>query len=168
MAERRLFLVRHAIAEDRSATGADFDRALTNEGRKKMRRAAEGLERLGVRPAALLTSPLVRARQTAEIVSAALGGPAPEVCDALASGLDRGELTKLIDERPPDEDLMLVGHEPDFGELLAFWLTGSAKGFRTHFRKGAVACVLAGMLPPHGRATLEWLLTASQLGEMAG
>jgi phosphohistidine phosphatase SixA len=62
---------------------------------------------------------------------------------------------------------MLVGHEPDLGELLAYFLTGSRSGLRTRFRKGAVACVRAGMPPPQGRATLEWMLTTKQLGAAA-
>ena len=62
MPERRLFLVRHGIAEDVSKSGRDADRELTAEGRRKTRRAARGLRALGVQPTALLASPLVRAR----------------------------------------------------------------------------------------------------------
>jgi len=74
------------------------------------------------------------------------------------------ESGREIDGRFPGGSIVLVGHEPDLGELLSFWLTGSIEGFATHFRKGAVACVSGAQLPPQRRAVLEWLLTADQLG----
>ncbi|HZR79484.1 MAG TPA: phosphohistidine phosphatase SixA [Candidatus Binatia bacterium] len=165
MAERRIFVVRHAIAEDRAASGRDADRALTREGRKKMKRAARGLAVLEVRPAAILTSPLVRARETAEILAAELNVPI-ELCPPLASGADPREVAAVVEQRSPDDALMLVGHEPDLGQIVAAWLTGSRDGLAVRFRKGAVACLMAGMLPPEGRATLDWFLTADQLGAM--
>ncbi len=166
MSERRIYLVRHAIAEDRAGSGRDADRALTREGRRKMKRAARGLAAQGVRPSLILMSPLVRARETAEIVTEALAGVDLELCEALAPGVDEASITELLERRSPSGSVMLVGHEPDMGELLAFWLCGRVGAFQTRFRKGAVACLLAGMLPPHGRATLEWLLTADQLGSL--
>ena len=69
----------------------------------------------------------------------------------------------VVDYRSPDGDVLLVGHEPDFSGLLAFCLTGRPNAFNTRFRKGAVVCLQAGALPPHGRATLEWMMTADQL-----
>jgi phosphohistidine phosphatase len=163
MPERRLFLVRHGIAEDVSKSGRDADRELTAEGRHKTRRAARGLRALGVQPTALLASPLVRARETAEIIAGSLGCE-PETWKALACGIDHERVTREIDGRFPGGSIVLVGHEPDLGELLSFWLTGSIEGFATHFRKGAVACVSGAQLPPQRRAVLEWLLTADQLG----
>lgn len=163
MPDRRILLVRHAIAETRAASGRDADRALTREGRKKMQRAARGLAALGVRPAVILMSPLVRARETAELVAGALDGVDLELCDGLAPGVDERALTELLEKRYASGTVMLVGHEPDMGALLAYWLTGSPGGFHTRFRKGGVACLLAGMLPPQGRATLDWLMAADQL-----
>jgi phosphohistidine phosphatase len=167
MPERRIYVVRHAIAEDRSASGRDADRALTREGRKKMRRAAHGLACLGVEVPLLLTSPLVRARETADVVAEVLGKATIEVTEALAPGFDPAHLAAVVEQRSPKDSVMLVGHEPDMGALLAAWLTGSSRGFATHFRKGAVACLGAGMLPPQGRATLEWFATCDQLGMIA-
>lgn len=164
MIERRIYIVRHAIAEDVSHSGRDEDRALTTEGRKKMKRAARGLATLGVAPAALLASPLVRAQQTAEIVAETLPRLAIETCDLLAPGVDERALTRLMNGAYADRDVMLVGHEPDLGELLSFWLTGSRGGVETRFKKGAVACIASGTLPPMGKAVLEWLMTAAQLG----
>ncbi len=80
-----LYLLRHAIAEERSNDGSDSARALTPEGAEKMRIGARGLQRLGVHLDRLLTSPLTRARETADIVGAALN-IAPETVGALAPG----------------------------------------------------------------------------------
>lgn len=166
MSERRIYIVRHAIAEDVSASGRDEDRALTAEGRKKMKRAARGLATLGVAPAHLLASPLVRAQQTAEVVVEALPQLAIETCDLLAPGVDERALTRLLNGSYASGDVMLVGHEPDLGELLSYWLTGSRGGVETRFKKGAVACIASSALPPLGKAVLEWLMTAGQLGEV--
>jgi phosphohistidine phosphatase len=164
MSERRIYIVRHAIAEDFSASGRDEDRALTAEGRKKMKRAARGLSSLGVAPAHLLASPLVRAQQTAEIVTEAFPQLKIETCDLLAPGVDERALTRLLNGSYASGDVMLVGHEPDLGELLAYWLSGSRGGIETRFKKGACACIAASALPPVGKALLEWLMTAGQLG----
>lgn len=164
MPERRIYLVRHAIAEDRSASGRDADRALTREGRKKMKRAARGLAALEIGEPTILTSPLLRARETADFLVEALPGAKLEVCDLLAPGVDANVLAAFLERHPSAGAVMLVGHEPDMGELVARWLTGARSGFATRFRKGAVACLIAGMLPPQGRATLDWFMTADQLG----
>ncbi|MEW6269713.1 MAG: phosphohistidine phosphatase SixA [Thermodesulfobacteriota bacterium] len=168
MNERRVYIVRHAIAEEQSGSGRDEDRSLTAEGRKKMRRAARGLVTLGVLPERIVTSPLVRARQTAEILGEAYPGVGIELTDALAPGVDERTLTRLLNNRYAGESVALVGHEPDLSELLSYWLTGSRHAFETRFKKGAVACLATDELPPTGKALLEWLLTAGQLGAIAG
>jgi len=166
MSERRIYIVRHAIAEEVSADGTDESRALTAEGRKKMRKAARGLASLGAAPERLLSSPLVRARQTAEIVVEAFPGLTIEECDALAPAVDERALTRAVSAASAGGDVMLVGHEPDLSGMLAYWLTGSRFAFETRFKKGAVACLLVDALPPTGKAILEWLMTASQLGAL--
>jgi phosphohistidine phosphatase len=163
MSERRIYLVRHGEAEDVSHTGRDRDRALTSDGRSRTRRAARGLARLDAVPTLLASSPLVRARETADEIAASFPRARREVWDELSPGVDESALTDRLERLAAADDVMLVGHEPDFGELLAYWLTGSRSGFRTRFRKGAIACLRAGMLPPQGRATLEWMLTTKQL-----
>jgi phosphohistidine phosphatase len=164
MSERRIYIVRHAIAEEQSASGRDEDRALTAEGRKKMKRAARGLVALDAVPTRIVSSPLVRARQTAEVLVEAFPGIGIELSDALAPGVDERALTRLLNGRYAGETVALVGHEPDLSELLAYWLTGSRHAFETRFKKGAVACLAVDDLPPTGKALLEWLMTAAQLG----
>ncbi len=165
MTGRRIYIVRHAIAEEAAPDGRDESRALTPEGRKKMKKAARGLVALDVAPARLFSSPLVRACETAEILAGELGGLEIELTDALAPGVDERTLTRLVDAAA-GEDVMLVGHEPDLSEMLAYWLTGSRGGFETDFKKGACACLAVDLLPPRGKAILEWLLTAGQLGRI--
>jgi phosphohistidine phosphatase len=121
MSERRIYIVRHAIAEDFAASGRDEDRALTPEGRKKMKRAARGLVALGIAPARLLSSPLVRAQQTSVVLVEGYPQVEIETCDLLAPGVDEHALTRLLNGRYAGADVMLVGHEPDLGELLSFW-----------------------------------------------
>ena len=166
MSERRIYLVRHGEAEDLSRTGRDRDRALTAEGHERTRRAARGLLSLEAVPERLIASPLVRARETADELASVFARVQREEWEELAPGVDEIALTARLERLDPRADVMLVGHEPDLGELLAYWLTGSRTGFRTRFRKGAVACLRAGMLPPQSQATLEWLLTTKQLGAL--
>lgn len=166
MSERRILLVRHGIAEDFPSSGRDFDRALTDEGRRRMARAARGLATLDLRPTALLASPLVRAQQTAAILGREFEIE-PATWAALACGVDHEGLTAELDERHPGGTVVLVGHEPDLGELLSYWLVRHPRRMAVHFRKGAVACVTAGQLPPAGAGMLEWMLTSGQLGRMA-
>ncbi len=166
MPQRHIYLVRHGVAEDFSSSGRDFDRRLTAEGHDKMARAAEGLAALNVGVDLLVSSPLVRARETADDLAVAFPAARREVWDELACGVDDFALTARLEEVAPSESIMLVGHEPDIGELLAYWLTGRTSGFLTRVRKGSVSCLLAAGFPPSGVATFEWMMTAKQLGRI--
>lgn len=168
MAERRIFLVRHGQAEDIPASGKDFDRALTDAGITRMEAAGRGLASLGVAPEYLVASPYVRARQTADCLARGLEFGRRETWEELGCGVDPLAIVARIEALSAPGDVMLVGHEPDMGELLSFFLTGGAEGFWTHFRKGAVACVTAGMLPPMGRGQLEWFERAVALARLGG
>jgi phosphohistidine phosphatase len=148
-----LYFLRHGIAADEGpADSGDAGRPLTEQGIKKMKEAARGLRRLGVRPDALLSSPLVRARQTAEIVRKAFGIES-RLVDALAPGCDMARLCNLLGEYRSAERVMLVGHEPDFSSLIGE-LTG---GSRVQLKKGGLARVDLETID-HGAGTLVWLL----------
>ena len=166
MAERQVYLVRHGLAEDVSATGADFDRALTATGVRKMKAAAHGLATIGVQPARLIASPYRRAQETAEVLADVLDPADRETWEELGCGVDVQVVAAKLANLDPREDVMLVGHEPDMGVLLSFFLTGQPDGFWTHFRKGAVACIAGANLPPHGYARLEWFERATVLGRI--
>lgn len=155
-----LYIVRHAIAGERdpSRWPDDGQRPLTPEGRRRFQEAARGLARIVPTVETHLSSPLVRAWQTAEILSADAGWPAPVACDALAG---ESVVEATIDLLPRHEErasVALVGHEPGVSEILSYLLTGSAHQAAVEFKKGAVACLTLPRGPVPGSAVLLWLL----------
>ena len=152
----RLFFLRHGRA-DRSEYRGDDDtqRPLTAEGRLRLARSAEMIGRLGAGIDVVITSPLARAAETADIVARRLGlGDAVVQDDALAPGFDVKRLASILARLSGDHRcLMLVGHEPDFSEVIGE-LTG---GSTVVMKKGALARVdLAPARRPRGH--LVWLL----------
>jgi phosphohistidine phosphatase len=136
----RLLIIRHAIAVARGTPDVpDAERPLTPEGEEKFREAARGLVRLVDRPDALLTSPLLRAKQTAAIAAAAWGKIEAKETEALAGGTFE-EQAKVLDRFPRDASVAVVGHEPHVSELLAR-LLGSRHDDRLTFKKGGAALV---------------------------
>jgi phosphohistidine phosphatase len=135
----KLVLVRHAIAvPSGTADIADDERPLTKRGRKRFGKAARGLARIVPPPDLLLTSPLPRARETAEIAGAAWGGVTPTPEPLLAGGPPARLLATLAAHR--EKDLVaLVGHEPGMSELLARLVGGTAE--RVPFKKGGAALI---------------------------
>ena len=156
----QLFLLRHGIAEDQRANGTDFDRALTTEGRDDLARIARGLHRMKVAPAAILSSPLVRARQTAKIVAPVLGRQV-EIVDRLAAGVSFEEMLRVIEGRSSAGSLMLVGHEPDLSTAAAL-LVGAPENALVLKKAGLIRVDLHGP-PAAGSGQLRWLLAPSQL-----
>jgi phosphohistidine phosphatase len=164
-----IYLVRHGIAEDRSASGRDEDRVLTRDGAEKMQRAAAGLAWLDVKPDAIWSSPLRRALQTAEFVR-----------DAIAPGLELVTEPRLRPEADVDamlhrlqaasgvQALMLVGHEPSISALASALLTGTTSGARMPFKPGSTFAVELTSFPPTGRGSLRWFLTSEQLCQLGG
>jgi phosphohistidine phosphatase len=167
-----LYLMRHGIAVDAGdpSVADDSQRPLTNKGVKRMRRAARGLRRLGIDFDVILTSPILRARQTADIVAATLGvesriqeisGLAPESSvEQLLFGL-----TRYYDR----EHLLLVGHQPLLGQLLAY-LIDVNRQIKVEFNlgKGSLCRVEVDDIPVSNSGALHWLLTSKQLRLLAG
>jgi phosphohistidine phosphatase len=148
-----LYFLRHGIAADEGpGDSGDAGRPLTEQGIEKMKEAARGLRRLGVRPDVLLSSPLVRARQTAEIVRKAFGIES-RLVEALSPGCDLVRLCDLLGEYRSAERVMVVGHEPDFSTLIGE-LTG---GSRVQLKKGGLARVDLDTID-EGAGSLIWLL----------
>jgi phosphohistidine phosphatase len=148
-----LYFLRHGIAADVGPHGSgDAGRPLTKEGIAKMQSAARGMRRLGLELDALLSSPLVRAHQTATIVARELGLEL-QLADELAPGCDLARLTGLLGEYRAAERVMLVGHEPDFSQMIGA-LTG---GSRVLMKKGGLGRVDVDRLE-EGAGTLIWLL----------
>jgi len=153
-----LYLVRHGVAEERGdAWPDDTKRPLTAEGMSRMRKAARGLARLGVGLDVVFTSPLVRARQTAEILAGELEPRPPLVTiDSLAPDASYAALAADLEKHARKPRIGLVGHEPAIGELAAR-LIGSRHSIE--FKKGAICRIDVADLPPAGPGDLRWLLT---------
>jgi len=154
-AERTLYFLRHGPADrDEFAGVDDTQRPLVAAGRERIRRETEVLAHCDLALDAVITSPLVRAAETAAIVTAGLGLADRLHADArLAPGFDLAALAAVLADRPDDDRrLLLVGHEPDFSEVIR-GLTGG----RVVMKKGALARVdLAPGRELRGR--LVWLL----------
>jgi phosphohistidine phosphatase len=132
-----LYLVRHAIAADRGdAWPDDSKRPLTPKGAQRFRRVVQGLRRIGVLPDVILTSPLVRAKQTAEILADGLAPHPPIVTvESLAPGGSPAAFVEDVGRQPKAAQIACVGHEPDLGQLAAR-LIGARRPLA--FKKGGV------------------------------
>ena len=153
----QIYLLRHGIAEEVAASGKDADRRLTVEGRKRLgallKRAAAG----GVEPSLILSSPLVRARQTAEMAAKALGYSREiVVTTALEPGGTPEEVWTELRTWRGETQVLLAGHEPLFSQLGAFLL--GTPGLEIDFKKGALMRVDCGSLGPRPRGALKWFL----------
>ena len=158
-----LYLIRHGVAEERGeAWPDDTKRPLTGKGMARLRRTVSALEALDVRFDQVLTSPLVRTRQTAEIIAQA--GKAPiAATSALAPGGTAAHVLEELGRHPSRRRIALVGHEPGIGELAARLL-----GLRTplEFKKGAVCRIDVETLPPARAGHLRWFATPKMLRAM--
>jgi phosphohistidine phosphatase len=164
----RLYLVRHAIAAPHGAPGiADDERPLTDAGIKKMKQAARGFRELGVLPEIILSSPLPRARQTAEILVETLGKKvAFNLTDALSPSGSRQGVYEEIEKQGDPESIMLIGHQPSLGEIAGEIAWGSPE-YYLELKKGGACCLDEVTMHPNPRGTLLWVLTPSILRELA-
>lgn len=160
-----LYLIRHGLAEAQGeAWPDDAKRPLTAEGMAKLRKSARGLARLGVCFDVIVTSPLVRTRQTAEVLAGAFD-PKPHIvtAESLGPGGTPAAVLADLEKHAKRERVALVGHEPGIGELAAR-LTGSRHPFP--FKKGGICRIDVEGLPPSGPGDLRWLLTPKILGSL--
>ncbi len=162
MATLELYLVRHGIAAARGdAYPDDSKRPLTSAGIARLRKQARGLNALGVGFDLIITSPLVRAKQTAEALAQGLKTkPAVVASDSLAPAGTPASVIQEIVKHQRKARIALVGHEPNLGELAARLI-----GARTplEFKKGAVCRIDFEVLPPKGIGHLRWFLTPKVL-----
>jgi phosphohistidine phosphatase len=160
-----LYLIRHAEAVPRDPGGSvsDTARPLTPGGHDQARRLGEAFRRLGVPLSHLLTSPLVRSRETAEDFLVAVGRPGLAVteCAELAPGRPSKKLARFL-RGLEGEHVAAVGHEPDLG-VHAAWLIGSRRA-QMEFAKGGAACIHCDGPPRKRTGTLLWLVTPAWVG----
>lgn len=158
-----LYLVRHAVAAERGPKYPDDRlRPLTHEGVQRFREAVKGLAQFDVAIDLVLTSPLLRARDTATLLAAGLRPKAALVeLEALAPGGRHAVIVDAIKAHAKQHRrLALVGHEPDLGEFAARLL--GARG-NVAFKKGAVCAIDVDGATPGGPGTLRWFLTPRAL-----
>ena len=153
----QLYVIRHAVAEDQAPDGGgDHDRRLTKKGRRKFERLVRRLRAAGMEIDLIATSPLVRTRQTAEVLAEALASRPPiEVVDALAPGSDWQALVAWT-IRQDAERIAWVGHAPCVGRLVALTIGDGSAAIR--MQKGAVAAIRLDDGPGQP-GELEWLAT---------
>jgi phosphohistidine phosphatase len=150
-----LFLVRHAKAVERAFDIPENNRFLTPDGRERFREAAQKLRKKGMETEIIVTSPLVRAVQTAEILAEGLSfrGQLP-VDETLAPGFDLDGLNRLLSRHPGVNSMACVGHEPDLSELGNQLLQTPGAVI---LRKGAVLALEWNRDAPNEKADFLWL-----------
>jgi phosphohistidine phosphatase len=160
-------LVRHGSAVARDEwEGSDADRPLTERGAKRVAQVAAGLSRLDVQPTHVLSSPLIRAIETATIVHRALRvHAAVQIVDALLPDAPPNRLLSILHDLPPESCVLCIGHEPQLGMAASVFLSGRAT---TSFPlKKAGACLIELPMPAKaGQGVLRWWLTPDQLRAM--
>ncbi len=154
-----IYLLRHGIAEDCAPGARDADRALTKEGRAKLRGVLQTAAKAGVAPALILTSPYARAVQTARIAQEILGcGGDPVLAAELTPDGDPAAVWSEIRAHRDAGQILLASHQPLLGELAA-WLIGGPTSM-IDVKKGSLIRIDVDTFGPHPRGVLRWLLTA--------
>jgi phosphohistidine phosphatase len=154
-----LLIVRHAIAFERNPKRwpNDGERPLSPDGMLRARKAAAGLKRITERPVRLLTSPLLRAKQTAAILTEFAGWPKAVECAELSPGQSPEGLLEVL-RGSQDKRIAVVGHQPGLGRLLAACLPGGVRPEAFELKKMGVAFLSFAATPRAGHAVLHWLL----------
>ncbi len=139
----------------------DSKRPLTSEGIARLRKEAKALEGLGVSFDQILSSPLVRARQTADVFAEELKGKPPIAnTDALTPAGSPGAVIQELAKHMRKASIALVGHEPNMGELAAFLIGAKVP---LPFKKGAICRIDFSVFPPKGKGELCWFVTPKML-----
>ncbi|MBA2381803.1 MAG: histidine phosphatase family protein [Chloroflexi bacterium] len=160
----QLHLLRHADAGDPEGwAGDDAARPLSEKGELQAERLGAFLAEIGFRPDAIISSPKVRARRTAEIVGQAIG-VGVRLDERLAEGFDPAAVDTMLAEADDPRRVILVGHDPDFSQILS-WLS-DAQGLT--MKKGGFARVDVRGPVADGRGTLRWLVPPDLLKPAAG
>jgi phosphohistidine phosphatase len=166
-----LYIVRHAIAEQRQENHSEADdsqRPLTDQGRKKFRKIARGLLGMGMEVETILTSPYLRAADTAGVLQKELGLKKSQLIevDELKPGADGGQLMSRIGHNYASlQSIAFVGHEPDLSRLISMLISGDPSLAIT-LKKGGICCLSAQDLRYGRCATLEWLMAPAQLADI--
>lgn len=157
----KLFLIRHAIAEDRlifQNRGLSDDlRPLTPEGQKKMKKVSKNFQKLCPDIDLFCQSPLTRSKQTVDIVKSFYPKSKVKTLEHLAPGSSHRDLLDSL-QKFKGLNLALVGHEDHLSQFLCYLLTGVASPSPFYFKKGGIACLSYKTLEPQS-FRLDWLTT---------
>ena len=165
----RLYLIRHSNAVEPGTPGYEDDssRPLTEKGRDKMRDISYALKALEIQPDRIVSSPYVRARETAEIVAKVLKYKQElSFSDALVPEGDADQIIGEINEKYSVDELILVGHEPCLSGLIGMLIAGKPD-IDIDLKKGGVCCLSADDLHVERKAVLEWFLTPKIMNEIS-
>ena len=166
MATLELYLIRHGLAAERGEEYPDDSkRPLTSEGLARLRKEAKALDNLDVSFDQILSSPLVRAKQTAEVFTEVMKSKPPVAfSDALTPAGTPAAVIQELSRHMRKASVALVGHEPNMGELAAH-LIGAKVALP--FKKGAICRIDFSVFPPKGKGQLIWFVTPRMLRKMA-
>jgi phosphohistidine phosphatase len=166
MATLELYLIRHGIAAERGDKYPDDSkRPLTVAGLASLRKEVKALVKLGITFDQIISSPLLRTKQTAEVFAQGLPAKPPLVfSDALAPAGSSADVVQELGKHMRKGSIALVGHEPNLGELAAR-LIGARAAFE--FRKGAICRIDFEVFPPKGLGHLQWFVTPRMLRKIA-
>ena len=154
-----VFVLRHAIAADVAPGQQDSERRLTDVGRDRLKLVVRRAMRAGMDPAVVLTSPYVRARQTAEILLEEVDRPCELVTTAnLTPYADVAGLWQELREYAQLSPVMVVGHNPQLSELVSVLI--GAPRYAVEMKKAAIAYVKDAGAGPRPAGRLAWMLTA--------
>lgn len=153
----RLYLLRHGIAEDAAPTGRDADRELTAKGIRKLKQVFKLAAACRMSPGLIVSSPLIRARQTAKVAAECLGyrGQLAETRTLSPGGSPRSVWDEVRSHHDVEE-LLLVGHEPLFSELYSYFLDSPT--LVVNVKKGSIGRIDLNAGQPAPRGQLRWLL----------
>ena len=161
-----LYIMRHGLAEEPTPKGDDAARKLTEKGTAKIRKAAAGMRAAELAFNMILTSPIVRATQTAEIVATELGGPKPKPVPELSTGASPANALEALIKLKLPESVLIVGHEPTLSRLASLMLTGSTESVGIKLKQGGVIALEFPDRVESGAAKLRSMMTQRQLRQL--
>ena len=153
-----LYLMRHgaALTKEEARVPEDAQRPLSPEGWATVRRVADGLQSMGVRPSHLLTSPFLRATQTASCVAEVLGSSARvEACDALSPAHDPADFQLQLDRFTKEEMLLVISHQPLLGQLVRGLVFGGTSQAGLSIPPAGVCALWVPDPPSSGHAVIR-------------
>jgi phosphohistidine phosphatase len=165
----KIYLIRHSNAVEPGTPGYEDDslRPLTEKGRDKMKDIASALKALDVKPNLIVSSPYIRAQQTAEILAKVLKYKQElAFSDALVPMGNADNIIGEINEKYSVDELVLVGHEPCLSVLIGTLIAGNPE-LAINIKNGGVCCLSSDDLHTERKAVLEWVLTPKLLTKLA-